>query len=92
MNFEWDPTKDIINQEKHGVFFFDAQKAFADPRRVIAIDWSHSTRREKRFFCFGKIVDRVITVRFTYRENKIRIYGAGFWREGRQRYEKENRL
>ncbi len=34
----------------------------------------------------------IITVRFTYRGKKIRIFGAGFWREGKKIYEKENKI
>ena len=30
--------------------------------------------------------------RFTVRENSIRIFGAGFWRKGRKRYEEENNI
>ena len=48
--FEWDPKKDRENQEKHGVSFAKAQFAFADPRRVIAEDLSHSSG-EKRYYC-----------------------------------------
>ena len=35
-SFDWDPAKDRINRDKHGVSFDDAQYAFLDPRRVIA--------------------------------------------------------
>lgn len=84
--FEWNDDKDRINQEKHGVSFRDAQYAFLDPRRVIAEDIKHSNK-EQRFYCFGKIKSLVMTVRFTYRFNKIRIIGAGYWREGRKIYE-----
>ena len=52
--FEWDPNKDRENQDKHGVSFAKAQYAFADPRRVIAEDLSHSGR-EKRYYCFGTV-------------------------------------
>ena len=41
--FEWDLKKDRENQEKHGVPFAIAQFAFADPRRVIAEELSHSS-------------------------------------------------
>ena len=41
--FDWDDGKDAINREKHGVSFYHAHKAFADPRRVIAEDISHSS-------------------------------------------------
>ena len=89
--FEWDDEKDLANQAKHGVSFFLAQLAFADPRRVIAEDLSHSTR-EKRYYCFGQVEGGILTVRFTYRGGVIRIIGAGYWRKGKQIYEKENKI
>jgi|SRR3989304_5441651 len=87
--FEWDPDKDQENQAKHGVAFAMAQFAFADPRRVIAQDLSHSST-EQRYYCFGKVGEGILTVRFTYRNEVIRIYGAGYWRKGKQIYEREN--
>ena len=86
----WDASKDKLNQDKHGVSFEFAQYAFADPNRVIAEDLSHS-QKEKRFYCFGKVGDGIITVRFTFRGNVIRIIGAGYWRKGRKLYENENK-
>ena len=87
--FEWDPTKDQENKEKHEVAFAVAQFAFAGPGRVIAEDLSHSSA-EKRYYCFGQVEDGVLTVRFTYRDDVIRIYGAGYWRKGKRIYEREN--
>jgi uncharacterized DUF497 family protein len=89
--FAWDPEKEQENQKKHGVAFSDAQFAFADPLRVIAEDLSHSSS-EKRYYCFGWVERGVLTVRFTYRENVIRIYGAGYWRKGKRIYERENQV
>ena len=89
VRFEWDPTKDQENQEKHGVAFAMAQFAFADLRRVIAEDLSHSSI-EKRYYCFGEVGGGILTVRFTYRDEVIRIYGAGYWRKGKRIYEREN--
>lgn len=89
--FEWDIAKDFENQAKHGVSFDTATHAFSDFRRLIAVDLEHS-RQEKRFYCFGRVKDRILTVRFTYRQNRIRIYGAGYWRKGKAAYEKENQV
>jgi len=63
-------------------------QAFTDPERKIFIDRQHSGR-EGRYFCIGKIGSEVLTVRFTIREGKIRIFGAGFWRKGKKIYEKK---
>ena len=89
--FDWDPGKDRENQSKHGVSFAVAQFAFADPRRVIAEDLSHSSS-EKRYYCFGKVGDGILTVRFTYREGVVRIFGAGYWRRGKRIYDRENQI
>ena len=90
--FEWDEKKNHENMRKHGISFFTAQHAFADRQRVIAEDLSHSSVHEKRFFCFGRVDNGIMTVRFTYRDNVIRIIGAGYWRKGKSIYERENNL
>lgn len=72
-NFEWDERKDAENQAKHGVPFALAQYAFVDPKRVIAEDTVHSAR-EQRYFCFGRVGDGILTVRFKYRSGVIRSF------------------
>ncbi len=91
-NFEWDTEKDTSNQNKHGVSFILAQYAFADPNRVILEDVTHSTEYEKRYYCLGKVSGGILTVRFTYRKHRIRIFGAGYWRKGRRIYEEQNQI
>jgi uncharacterized protein len=88
-DFIWDPQKEQLNIHKHGVDFTTAAKAFADPQRKIYIDSKHSAR-EERMFCIGKVEGKILTVRFIYREGKIRIIGAGYWRKGNGYYEKGN--
>jgi len=90
-SFEWDAEKDLINQAKHGVSFSEAQYAFADPHRIIAVDITHSNV-EKRYYCFGRLRQDILTVGFTYRSGIIRIFGAGYWRRGKQIYERENEI
>jgi uncharacterized DUF497 family protein len=90
-NFEWDEEKDKENQSKHGISFLTAQQAFLDPNRVIAEDITHSTK-ENRYYCMGRVGEGILTVRFTYRGNVIRIYGAGYWRKGRNIYEDQNKI
>lgn len=90
-SFEWDEIKNKINQEKHNVSFELAQLAFIDKNRMIVEDSSHSID-EQRFFCIGKVNEGIITVRFTYRDQKIRIFGAGYWRKGRKLYEQHYKI
>lgn len=87
-SFEWDEVKNQENQEKHGVSFEEAQHAFADPYSLIIKDTFHSIE-EERWFCVGQIETGIVTVRFTYRGDKIRIFGAGYWRRLRKRYFQE---
>ena len=43
---------------------------FADHNRIIAEDLNHS-QEEKRYYCFGKVGDGIVTVRFTYRDGSV---------------------
>ncbi len=88
MTFEWDEEKDRINWEKHGLAFEQAQKAFFDPHRIIPEDSKHGSD-ETRFFCIGFVEGLVATVRYTMREERIRIIGAGYWRTGKRLYYEE---
>ena len=90
-SFEWDDVKDLANQTKHSLSFSEAQFAFADPDRIIARDLGHSGE-EDRFYCFGRLGEGIATVRFTYRDEVIRIFGAGYWRKGKRIYERENEI
>jgi len=89
-SFVWDTNKEEDNIYRHGVDFDTASRAFKDARRRIYIDSKHS-KKEERFFCIGKVDDKLLTVRFTYRNQKIRIIGAGYWRKGKRYYEKEDK-
>jgi uncharacterized protein len=50
----------------------------------------HSANK-KRYFCIGAVDGEILTVRFTWRDGRIRIFGAGYWRKGKQVYEEEQR-
>jgi len=87
--FIWDEKREKDNLQKHGISFVTACRAFKDLNRKIYTDSKHSDK-EERLFCIGKVDNRIITVRFTYREGKIRIFGAGYWRKGKVYYEKKD--
>lgn len=90
MEFEWDDSKNTANLTKHGLSFYEAQDVFFDKDRVILQDTKHSSA-EKRYFCIGKTASGgIITVRFTLRNDRIRIIGAGYWRKGKKIYEQQD--
>ena len=91
MTFEWDENKNQDNIDKHNVSFEMAQDAFYDKKRIIIKDKKHS-KKEDRFFCIGDDGKGILTVRFTERKGNIRIIGAGYWREGRYKYEEKHNL
>ncbi len=88
-SFVWDLNRESLNILKHGVDFNTASAVFKDPKRKIYVDSRHSIK-EERLFCIGKVGERILTVRFTYRDGKIRIFGAGYWRKGKVYYEKKD--
>ena len=91
LSFEWSEEKDRENQAKHHVSFRVAQRAFLDPKRIIAEDTRPSVA-ERRFCCMGRAGEGILTVRFTLRGKTIRIFGAGYWRQGKRFYETQNKL
>ena len=90
VKLDWDANTETLKRMQHGVSFTEAQKAFLDKNRVIAEDLEHS-EHEKRYYCFGKVNEKIMTVRFTYRFNNIRLIGAGYWRKGKRIYEKNQK-
>jgi uncharacterized protein len=74
--FEWDDEKARVNPARHdGVTFEDAARVFDD---LFAI--SREDRREaygeQRFIQIGMAGDRVLTVAYTMRGERIRIISA----------------
>lgn len=89
--FEWDPRKAAENLRKHGVSFSEARLAFEDPRRLILRDAVHSAH-EQRYYCVGRVGEGILTVRFTMRRDRFRVFGAGYWRKGKRQYEQANQI
>jgi len=76
--FEWDDTKNEINQKKHGVTFEEAQAVFFDENAIQFDDPDHSID-EERFLLLGfnrnfKVL--VVCHCFRSRESIIRIISA----------------
>ena len=78
IRFEWDETKNEINQKKHGISFEDAVTVFYDEEALVIADEEHSAD-EDRFIILGLSIDvRLMVVCHCYREadSVIRIISA----------------
>lgn len=75
MEVEWDPHKAVINLQKHGVKFSDAEAVLYDPN---ALSFEDTTAQgEQRFVVIG--IDhlwRLLVVVYTDRGNRIRLISA----------------
>ncbi len=91
MRFEWDDRKNRVNFEKHGVWFEEAQTAWADSRSAEFFDPEHSAE-EDRFLRIGFSSRlNVLLVVFCEREDGeiIRIISARkATRKEQEQYEK----
>ena len=84
-HFIWDDKKEAENILKHDIDFQTAVQIFLDANRRVFKDSKHS-KLEIRMFCIGKVGDKIMTVRYVTRGQKIRIIGAGYWQLGRKYY------
>lgn len=76
MNFEWDPIKEKLNEEKHGVSFHEAGTVFGDPLALTFDDPDHSSD-EDRFLTMGQSrLGKKLIVSHTERGDNIRIISA----------------
>ena len=89
-SFEWDTAKALSNLLKHGVNFEEAREIFKDPYVVHLKDELHSDSEERHYAVGKTLSGRIITVRYTLREEAIRIIGAAEWRRWRKYYYEQN--
>ncbi|SDY04660.1 hypothetical protein SAMN05421644_1264 [Allochromatium warmingii] len=61
MKFEWDPKKEVINIQKHGITFEQASYVFADPYALNRYDDERSDE-EDRWLLLGKSMNEVLLV------------------------------
>lgn len=83
---EWDENKRRENLAKHGIDFLDAVDVFGDPRRRTF--QSRHPPDERRYLTVGALRDRVVTVIWTARGDKLRVISMRRARRNeRKRYE-----
>lgn len=78
IRFEWDPNKERINRQKHGITFAEAQTVFYDSEALVIDDPAHS-ETENRFIILGMSNQaKLLVVCHCYRvsDEVIRIISA----------------
>lgn len=61
MRFDWDPLKERMNIEKHGLFFSDASLVFTDRNSLSKFDDEHSGK-DDRWITLGMLPSGTIVV------------------------------
>jgi uncharacterized DUF497 family protein len=70
MDFEYDSKKSLLNKEKHGIDFIEAQNIWDDPECVMI---PARTKNEPRYLIIGMYNGKIWSAIFTLRNKKIRI-------------------
>ena len=87
--FEWDKGNIDKNLKKHNVSNQEAEEVFFNKPIVFSEDKKHSTT-EKRYMIWGKTNrNRLLTIFFTIRNNRIRVISTrDMHKKERSEYEK----
>lgn len=83
MEIEFDPAKDAINREKHGVSLVFGEQVFADPKRVV-LSSIRPIDGEDRFKVIGLVEDRLWTAIFVWRGAAVRFVSVRRSNNGEQ--------
>ena len=68
--FEYDISKSLSNEDKHGISFEAAQKLWSDPEAITLEGYEQD---EIRYILIARLYDKHWSAIFTYRQLKIRI-------------------
>lgn len=71
MRYEWDRAKNLTNQQKHGLYFEDAQIVFEG--ETITFEDNRADYGERRFITLGKLGGRVVIIAHAPRGAGTRI-------------------
>lgn len=72
MDIEFDPAKDAINAEKHGVSLLSGTNVFSDADMLV-IPTSRVEDGERRFRAIGKVAGRLWTAVYVMRNRRHRF-------------------
>ena len=89
MKFEYDENKSLLNKEKHGIDFVDAQNLWQDENALIVP--ANITGDETRYALISIFKNKCYTAIFTLRDEMYRIISVRRCRKNEEKsYEKNN--
>ena len=94
--FTWTDEKNQLNKKKHGFYLSEAIDVFDDPHLIDWYDREHSSLKEDRYICLGRLHDAItLFVVFTEKDDDIHLITARKAEPIEERlyyahYEKEN--
>jgi len=89
MKFEYDENKSLINKEKHGMDFVDAQNLWQDENALIIP--ANIIGEETRYALISIFKNKCYTAIFTFRDEMYRIISVRRCRKNEEKnYEKNN--
>ena len=78
MEFDWDEEKAKANATKHKVTFLEATTVFENDLAIVFPDEEHSIDEDRHIIIGHSLKNRLLTVSFVEREDRIRIISARF--------------
>jgi len=76
IDFAWHPAKAAANLKKHGVSFQEALTVFGDKKHIVVPDREHSWDEMRGLAIGVSNKQRMLTMCFTERGDRIRIISA----------------
>jgi uncharacterized DUF497 family protein len=75
--YTWTEEKNRLNKQKHGFYLSEIVDVFDDPHLIDWFDREHSSMKEDRYICLGRLHDTVILfVVFTEQGEDIHLITA----------------
>ncbi|MET0258242.1 MAG: BrnT family toxin [Methylobacterium sp.] len=84
INAQFDPAKDAINRQRHGLSLLFGDRIFDDPDHLV-IPSIHPQDGEERFKVVGAVESKVYTAVFTWREDRARFISVRRSNSGEER-------
>lgn len=88
MKFEYDENKSLMNKEKHGIDFVDAQNLWQNENALIVP--ANIIGEEERYALISIFKDKCYTAIFTLRDDMYRIISVRRCRKNEERSYEEN--